>query len=94
MSLIKKIKYILLILLLAGVVQGYFLINYFLIQNVDHTINESVGFYEIVSARDPLFSELIAYYREGQARNASMFMRPGDLEQNNNMTSVNFIDYF
>jgi len=65
MSLIKKIKYILLILLLAGIVQGYFLINFFLIKNVDSTISESIGFYEIVSARDPLFSELIAYFREG-----------------------------
>ena len=80
MSLIKKIKYILLILFFAGLVQGYFLLNYFLIANIDISIEESLSFYEIVSSRDPLLGNLIAYYREGLARNSTMYMKPGDLE--------------
>jgi len=49
MSCIKKTKYIIMILLLAGLVQGYFLMNYFLIANIDSSIESSLGYYKIIA---------------------------------------------
>lgn len=94
MSLIKKIKYIMLVLFFAGLVQGYFLLNYFLIANIDSSIEQSLDYYEIVASRDPLLNNLIAYYREGLARNTTMYMYPDDLDGSGNRTQVSFIDYF
>ena len=37
---------------------------------------------------------MIAYFRESVARNNSLMMVPGDLEQNGNETLVDSIDYF
>lgn len=64
MSLIKKIKYIMLVLFFAALVQGYFLLNYFLIANIDTSIKQSLNYYQVVSSRGPLFNNLIAYFRE------------------------------
>lgn len=64
MSLIKKIKYIMLVLFFAALVQGYFLLNYFLIAGIDSSIKESLDYYHTLSSRGPLFNNLIAYFRE------------------------------
>lgn len=69
MTCIKKLKYILMILFFAGLVQGYFLMTYSLITNIDDKIQESLYYYDVISSRDPLFGELIAFYRECLARN-------------------------
>lgn len=68
------------ILLLAGLVQGYFLMNYFLIANIDKSIQSSLQYYQIIAQRDPLLSELISFYRESLARNETIYMMPSQID--------------
>lgn len=94
MSCIKKIKYIMMVLFIAGIVQGYFLMTYFLITNIDDSIGDSLDYYKIISSRGPNFNSFIAFYRESLAINETLYMLPGQYEHNNNMTRVKIVDYF
>ena len=94
MSCIKKFKFILLVLFLAGLVQGYFILAQQLISTSDDSVNQSLNLYQIISSRDPLLSELISYYRESVARNFTIPMRPGDFDGSSNLTWVSSVNYF
>jgi hypothetical protein len=83
------------VLFFAGIVQGYFLISYFLITDIDDSIDESLGYYKIISQRDPILGELVSFYREGLAINETMTLLPCDFELNSrNKTPVARVDYF
>ncbi len=79
MSCIKKLKFILLILLFAGAVQGYFVLAYFLVLKIDSSIVESVSYFKIVTDRDTAISNLLVFFRESISRNQTMWMEPDEL---------------
>jgi len=83
MSCIKKLKYIILILLFAGIVQSYFLFAYYLVQKINSLIFSSLGYYETIADRDLLVSSLIVFFRESVARNETIMI-------NNTFTESNF----
>lgn len=68
--------------------------NYMLITDIDKSIDESLGYYKVISSRTPNFGKLIGFYRESISRNTTITMFPGDLERNSNRTEVNTVNYF
>ena len=65
-----------------------------LVTKTDNQIVKSLDYYEIIASRDPLFSQMIAYYRENIARNFTLMMTPDSLDRSGNMTEVSAVDYF
>ena len=94
MSCLKKFKYILLVLFFGGLVQGYFLLEMFMINDIDASKSLSLSYYQVIANRNIFFGQLIAYYRESLARNTTLQMAPGDLEGTDNTITVSTIDYF
>ena len=88
MSCIKKLKFILLILLFAGAVQGYFILAYFLVLNIDSSIYDSLSYFKIVSDRDTTISNLLVFFRESISRNETFWMQPNELLHDGNTTVV------
>lgn len=56
MGRIKKAKHGALVLVIAALIQGYFLVKRSMVTDLQNIVGESIDYYETISARNQLFS--------------------------------------
>lgn len=69
MSCMKKFKHGALVFVFAALMGGYFLLKRSMINNIEAAVSSSLDYYQVISARESLFGQLMAEYRESYARN-------------------------
>ena len=87
MSCMKKIKHVSLVLIIAAIVQAYFLVKRSMILDIEQQIRDSLTYYRIFADRGELFGSLMTEFRESFSRNMTFPPPP-------NSTAATSLDHF